>query len=45
MRLTPVFIVIVSPNSIQPITANTITPIEKPSILDSQSDPLNANMK
>jgi hypothetical protein len=45
MRLTPVFIVIVSLNNNQPIVANTITPIEKPRILDSHIDPSNADMK
>ena len=44
-RLTPVFALKVSPNRTQPIAANTITPMEKPSILDSHRDPLKAVMK
>jgi hypothetical protein len=45
IKLTAVFALIVSPNRIHPIEANTITPIEKPKILDSHSDPLKAVIK
>ena len=44
-RLIAVLGVINSPNRIHPMAANTITPMENPKILLSQSEPLKAVMK